>query len=160
MKIIRDMEGILEVMRAKRDALNISHETIDNISGLPSGYTSKVLAPEPQRGVGYQSLGDLMGALAIGFIPVDDHEQIERVKSRLKKRDLKRVVPGSYRKALSMRLASSGETQENPEQQRKLRMQELGRKGGKRRLQTMSKRARQRVASHAARIRWEKHRKS
>lgn len=149
-RVIRTMPEILDVMRAKRDRLNISHETIDNIAGVQPGYTSKILAPSPLRGVGYQSLGDLLGALAIGFVPVDDVEQQERVKGRWQKRKRPQKLP------LSIALSIAAEIKETPELQRKLRMQELGKKGGKRRMKTMGKRARQRAATHAARVRWSK----
>jgi LPS O-antigen subunit length determinant protein (WzzB/FepE family) len=49
-----------------------------------------------------------------------------------------------------------------PELQAQLRdpefMKMIGKKGGKRRLKTMKKRARQQAASHAARMRWSKER--
>src|SRR5579859_6276253 len=83
---IRSMAELLDVIRAKRDALNVSHETIDQIAGVPSGYTSKILAPEPIRGVGYKSLGDILGALAIALVPIEDDEQRAKVQGRWQKR--------------------------------------------------------------------------
>lgn len=163
-KIIRTMPEILDVMRAKRDLLNISHETIDTISGVQPGYTSKILAPVPLKGVGYQSLGDLLGALAIGFVAVEDTEQRERVQSRWQKR--KR--PQRLLDASACRLSIETETPEifkiTPELKAKMEhtehMRMLGKLGGKasakKRMRTMGKRARQRAASHAARIRWAK----
>src|SRR5579859_2280568 len=83
---IRSMAELLDVIRAKRDALNVSHETIDQIAGVPSGYTSKILSPEPIRGVGYKSLGDILGALAIALVPIEDDEQRAKVQGRWQKR--------------------------------------------------------------------------
>lgn len=152
---LRSMADLVQALRDARDDRGVTHESLDAISGLPPGYVSKLLAPNPIRHVGYQSLGDLMGALGKALVMVDDPQQIERVEKRWVKR--KREVKPA---ALSIALSIAGETQENPSNQRKQRMQELGRKGGKRRMQTMSKRARQRIATHAARMRWAKSKKA
>jgi hypothetical protein len=37
---IRSQSELLDAIRARRDELNISHETIDNIAGFQAGYTS------------------------------------------------------------------------------------------------------------------------
>jgi hypothetical protein len=81
-KLVHDMPGVLDVMRAQRDRLNLSHETLDAISGLPSGYVGKVLAPEPVRGLGYMSLGALLGALGLALIVVEDSAAAERVRRK------------------------------------------------------------------------------
>lgn len=148
---IRSMPELLDALRARRDALNVSHETIDAISGLQSGYTSKLLAPKPIKNLGPITMGPLLGALGLAIVVVEDQEQVLRVKSRW----IKRKRP---QKLIALALMLKQE--ESPQLQRKLRMQELGKRGGKiggkRRLKTMSKRARQRAATHAARMRWAK----
>ena len=153
------MGELLDRIRARRDELNISHETIDTIAGLASGHTSKLLAPVPIRGIGYQSLGDLMGALGIALAVVEDSEQRAKVEGRWHKRKRpQKLVP------LSMPLSIENEVptqiQVTPELQQQIGgsdyMREIGKKGGKRRMKTMGKRARQRAASHAARMRWAK----
>jgi hypothetical protein len=154
--LIRSMEGILGVIRAKREALNISFETLDSIAGTQPGYCSKILAPVPMRGIGYQSLGDLLGALAIGFVPVDDLEQQTRVQSRWqkKKRPQKLVASSDLSKQ-----------EEIPEKSKQLEcftvMQIRGRAGGiasgkTRRRKALRRRELQRLRSHAARLSWAK----
>lgn len=156
---IRSMPELIEALRARRDALNISHETIDAISGLQAGYTSKLLAPQPIKGLGAMSLGALMGALAVGLLLVDDPEQRARVEPRWQKRKRPQKLIGQASQA-----SIAAEVQENPAPQPVYRSREFMKrisklgasKGGKRRAQTMSKRARQRAATHAARMRWAK----
>jgi hypothetical protein len=91
----------------------------------------------------------LLGALVKMLEMVDDAYAIAQVQHRwIKRKRPKRLIA----------LASMLKQEESPETQRKLRMQELGKRGGKiggkRRMKTMSKRARQRVATHAARVMW------
>jgi hypothetical protein len=81
-RMIHDMHGLLDVIRARRDALNVSHETIDHLAGFPAGYTSKLLAPEPVRGISHMSLGAVLGALGIGLVVVEDSAARERVHQK------------------------------------------------------------------------------
>ncbi len=163
---IRSMPELIAALRARRDALNISHETIDSIAGLQSGYTSKLLAPKPIKNLGPMSFGSLLGALGLAVVVVEDPSQVVRVSKHWepRKRPMKLPLLAS---ALSMDAEVPQMLQITSEidiELRKKRMQELGSKGGKiggakggkRRLRTMGKRARQRAASHAARKRWEK----
>lgn len=158
---IRSMAELVNALRARRDEIDISHETIDAIAGLQSGYASKLLAPRAPRNIGYMSLGDIMGALGIGLQVVEDSEQIQRVAGRWQKR---KPQGPRYQRSLSMPLSIDNEVpaqiEITPELQAKLEklehMRAIGKKGGKRRLKTMGKRARQAQASHAARKRWGK----
>ena len=93
-RLVHDMAGLLDIARARRDELNISHETIDALAGFPAGYASKILAPVPIRGIGYGSLGDLLGALGLALIVVEDLAAAERVRRRwLPRRRPQRKIP-------------------------------------------------------------------
>jgi hypothetical protein len=81
-KLIHSMSDLLDVIRARRDELNISHETIDHLAGFPAGYTSKLLAPEPLRGIGYMSLGAVMGALGMAMVAIEDATAAARVHQK------------------------------------------------------------------------------
>ena len=81
-KLIHGMPELLDVIRARRDALNLSHETIDDLAGFPAGYTGKLLSPNPIRGVGYMSLGAVMGALGIALVAIEDSAAAERVREK------------------------------------------------------------------------------
>lgn len=84
-RTVSTREQLLQVLRDRRDELNIAHTTIDAISGLPEGYVSKVLAPQPIRNIGPTSLRALLGALALGIVRVvivEDEEQAAKVRRR------------------------------------------------------------------------------
>jgi hypothetical protein len=81
-KVITTMTGLLDAIRARRDELDLSHETIDAIAGFPGGYTSKLLAPVPLRGISHMSLTAVLGALCIGLVVVEDAVAREKVEDR------------------------------------------------------------------------------
>jgi hypothetical protein len=85
-KVITSMPDLVAAIRARRDELNISHELIDDIAGLQSGYTSKLLAPVPGKNLGYMSLGAIMGALGIGLVVVEDSARRALVEGRWRQR--------------------------------------------------------------------------
>jgi hypothetical protein len=96
-KVITSMAGVLDAIRARRDELNLSHEAIDALCGFPGGYTSKLLAPVPIRGVSHMSLTALLGALALGFVVVEDAGQRQKIEGRWqpRKRPPNRKLPGA-----------------------------------------------------------------
>ncbi|MCG2639658.1 MULTISPECIES: hypothetical protein [Bradyrhizobium] len=79
---IRDIAGIRQALRDAKRARGITFATIDHISGLPDGYSSKVMAPNPPKMYGNQSLGEIMQAVGKMLIMVDDPEAIARVQHR------------------------------------------------------------------------------
>jgi hypothetical protein len=85
-KLIRSIPDLVQAVRARRDELGITHETIDEIAGLPSGYCSKLLAPEPMKGLGPISIPAILGALGVALVLVEDTAQVERVSPRWTKR--------------------------------------------------------------------------
>jgi hypothetical protein len=162
---IRSMPELVDAIRARRDELNISHETIDNIAGLQSGYTSKLLGPIQLKGFSHMSLGAVLGALGIGLVVIEDPEAKAKVEGRWQKRKrpqrlAQKIEPSASTFSIQNEVPS--EMQITAELQAKLRTKDNmkawgqmgGKKGSKRRMKTMSARARQRVAAHAARIRW------
>jgi hypothetical protein len=117
---IRDMAGLVEAIRRRKDELNISNETIDAIAGFQSGYAGKVLAPKPIRHVGYMSLGLILGALGVGLEVVEDEEVRIRVEGRWQKR--KRKVEPS-----APTFSTDPETQVKPIKKANILMQAKGR---------------------------------
>jgi hypothetical protein len=157
--LIRTAEDIVAAYRRRIAELGIAHATVDAISGLPDGYTSKLLAPVPMKTMSRKAIELLNGALAMGFVVAVDDEQTKLVQRRWAQR--KRPIRPS---ALASRVSTDDEMPEVPNLQPQNRnseyMKMIGKrgasKGGKRRMKTMGKRARQRIAAHAARIRWSK----
>ncbi|THD46585.1 MAG: hypothetical protein E8A46_26375 [Bradyrhizobium sp.] len=84
---ITNYDDLIIVLRARADELQVSRETIDFISGLPSGYAGKLLSLRHVRRIGLQSLGPLLTALGIKLIAVDDEAALEQCRSRYMKRD-------------------------------------------------------------------------
>ena len=47
--LVRDYDDIVAIARARRAQLDISYETLDDVAGVQSGYSAKVLGPTPSR---------------------------------------------------------------------------------------------------------------
>jgi hypothetical protein len=82
----RTYDELILGLRARADELKISRETIDAISGLQSGYASKLLAPVPIRTLSRVSLGAMLGSLGLKIILVEDAETLQKIEKRLMKR--------------------------------------------------------------------------
>lgn len=164
MTLLRTEGDLVEAYRRRIRELNITYATVDAISGLPDGYTAKLMSPEPMKGLGKKAMEGLNGALAMGFTYAVDAAQVEKVKGRWTKR--RRQPDKKKQLALASRFSIDNqgpiEIEITPELQAQIARREYmkmlgkrgGQKGGKRRLKTMGKRARQRAAAHAARVRW------
>ena len=154
-RVVTDYEALIEALRDRVDDMNISREDVDAAGDLQPGYASKLLSDPPIKNLGIKGFSGLLKATGMSLVMVVDPERAAKAIELTKPR---KIVGGSAiqirkKAALSIPLSivESHETQA-----RKQRMQELGRKGGKRRMKTMTRRARQRVAAHAARMRWAK----
>ena len=160
---IRSMPELVAALRARRDELQLTHETIDAIAGWPSGYAGKLLAPEPIKNLGWMSLGAALDTLGIALVVVENKEQRELVESRWKQRERPKNGTAlasrfSMANEVSMQIEITPEFQAQMQRKEYMRMigKRGGQKGGKRRLKTMGKRRRQAIAAHAARMRWSK----
>jgi hypothetical protein len=77
---------LLEAFRRRRDELDISYETLEQVAGLQPGYAAKVLVHPPMRRVGPLSLSLLLGGLGLRLTVSEDPEALERVRRRLEPR--------------------------------------------------------------------------
>lgn len=163
--MLRTEADMVEAYRARIRELNISYATVDAISGLPDGYTAKLMSPKPIRGLGEKAIEGLNGALAIAFVPAVDTAQVDRVSGRWVKR--KRAIDKKKQVLLLTASMTASMPNEVPailqitaDLERQLRnrefMKTIAKKGGTRRAKVLGKRRRQRIASHAARMRWAK----
>jgi hypothetical protein len=84
--VVGSIEQLLAALRARRDELEISNETIDAISGLSDRHTSKLLAANyPSRNLGPVSFPLILAALGLGVATItvsEDPEAIKRVEGR------------------------------------------------------------------------------
>lgn len=167
MRLLRTESDMVEAYRQRIRDLNITFATVDAISGLPDGYTAKLMSPRPMKGLGEKAIEGLNGALGMGFAVAVDVEQVERVKGRWAKRrraiDKKKQVlllpasiPASMPNEVPIILQVTPELQAQIEKREHLKR--IAKMGAKRRNKIMGKRARQRAAAHAARTRWSKER--
>lgn len=156
--LIRTAADIVEAYRRRIAELGIAHSTVDAISGLPDGYTSKLLAPTPMKTMSRAAIELLNGALAMGFIVAVDDEQARRVQARW----LPRKRPIRAMRSITGSIVT--ETHEivdvSPDLQRLLQrsefMRAIGLRGNIARKAKLSRWKRSVIARRAAKARWSK----
>ena len=151
---IRSMPELVEALRLRRDELNISHETIDSIAGLQSGYTSKLLAPKPIKNLGPMSFGSILGALGLAVVVVPDAEMVEKIGKHWVKRKRPQKLMASIPASIDCEVPLT--VQISPDLHAKLRR--LASLGGKARAAKLSRRRRKAIARKAILTRWRKNR--
>lgn len=160
---IRSMPELIDALRSRAHELQITHETIDAVSGLQSGYTSKLFAPVPIKNLGPISFSAILGALGLAVVVVEDPEQVERVKSRWTKRQ-KPLQQQPIQSALRIEHQVPQEIAVTPALQRLLNnpnwMKEIGARGGKSRWANLTPKQRAKAARKAVRARWKKRRRA
>jgi len=76
--VVNDFTDLILAMKARRHALNISQLQLDDLTGLPDGYTGKVelSATNPgaknARSLGRVSMAEMLRALNLKLVLVDD----------------------------------------------------------------------------------------
>jgi hypothetical protein len=91
--VATDYETMIELVRYRLEELNTTHESVDDVSGLHGGYTSKLVAPTPIKSMGKASMGPMLQTLGLALIVVRDDAQFARIKDRLARRERPRQVP-------------------------------------------------------------------
>ena len=81
--VAKDYEALIAALREWAWRLETTHAAIDDLAGLPEGYTNKCIRPEPDRGLNKTSLGLMLGALGLELWVVVDPVQLELVRHRL-----------------------------------------------------------------------------
>lgn len=161
---IRSMPELIQALRDRARELELTHETIDSVAGLQSGYASKLLAPKPIKNLGPMSFESLLGALGVAVVVIEDPEQVARISKQWTKR-LRPLrtplalpppsIPASIDHEVPLQIAVT------PALQRLLRnpewMREIGVRGGNERAAKLSAFRRRQIAKRAAKARWSKH---
>lgn len=138
----RSYADLQPILRARADALGLSRVELDRIAGVPAGYSSKVLAEVPLRQLGPDTLGPMVGALAVKLIVVEDPEALAKHTARGDKRVEKYALnAGKHGGAVHFKISL-----------RKLRQN--GRKGGANSRKFLGKRMARKLARKAANARW------
>jgi hypothetical protein len=153
---IRSMPELIEALRNRARELQLTHETIDNVAGLQSGYTSKLLAPKPIKNLGPMSFESILGALGVAVVVVTDQAAVERVQGRWEKRKrpqkLSPSIPPSIENEVPLHLPVTSQLQallRDPGYMRK-----IGLRGADVRNYRLSARRRKQIAREAAKARW------
>lgn len=135
-----DYDGLHRALQARASELKVRYDKLDQISGLPDGYVSKLLAPVPIRRIGMDSLGPLLQALCARCILVEDKEALRRYAHRMTERRRGMPSVGEHDIA-TIRIT-----------RRKLGM--LARRGGKNSMAKLTPKQRSKKAAKAAKARW------
>jgi hypothetical protein len=85
--MIRSMEDLLAALRARRDEIGVTHETIDEVAGWPSGYAGKLLSPSPIKNLGWMSLGVALDSMGVALVMIENVEQRKLVEKRWIRRE-------------------------------------------------------------------------
>lgn len=156
-RIVTDMEALHEAFRDRVEDLDVSRIELDAAAGLTPGYSSKLLCDPPMKFVGKETLPKMLKGTRLAIALVVDDGKLASAELPKRKYRIGRIrsAPGI-----------TGETQEIPVNIEELvktalqsRMREIGMKGNKsskRKARVEQRKARQRRATHAARMRWEK----
>ena len=125
------------IARARERQIAIGSDNAAYVSGLPSNYLAKLLAPKPTRRVGMISLAPVLAVLGVRLAMLEDKESISRLAARLKKRNEACVHTGAVHVVLSKRF-----------------LRKIGAKGGANSRKNLGKRKRRALARKAALARW------
>lgn len=79
--VARDAQESRKVLRDYADQRKISRAKLDELSGLPDGYSSKVLSDFPSKTLGMLSFWNILGALGLAVAFVKDKRRRHRIES-------------------------------------------------------------------------------
>ena len=87
---VRDHNELLVAIRQRVEQLDLSHSTVEYLSGLQSGYLSKVVANPPPKRMQPFTWFLILQALGCELQIVENPQLMERLKPRFEKRKLRR----------------------------------------------------------------------
>jgi hypothetical protein len=140
---VRDMTDLQRSLAARADAIGLSREVIDQLSGLPSGYAAKLLSLAPAKGIGTLSVFLLAGAVGYSIALVEDPDALAKAKRYARQRQKLRQGVGHWRSAKAMALVRA-----------------IASRGGKSRFARMSPEELRAHQSRSAQARWRKWRRA
>lgn len=90
-----DYDGLIEALRQRKAELGLSCLLMDELSGLPAGYTGKVLGPRRIKSLGAISTDAINGALGVKLAVIEDPDAMKRMAPRWERRNEAHVRAGS-----------------------------------------------------------------
>jgi hypothetical protein len=85
-RVIADIcsyEEMIAALRQRVSELQIHGQRFDDFAGLPIGYLSKLIGPNPVRRIGMQSFAPLLTGLGLRLLVIEDPQATARLKSRV-----------------------------------------------------------------------------
>jgi hypothetical protein len=84
--VFSDYDGQWNAIRARVEAMAITRNELDFLSGLQDGYSGKLLGTAQRRRFGEVSLGATLGAICCKLVLVEDPEATAKMLARVQKR--------------------------------------------------------------------------
>jgi hypothetical protein len=81
-RLIGSYDDLIDAIRVRVDELSLSREGLDDISGLPVGYSGKLLGPSRNKSLGRSSFGDMLGAIGCKLVLIEDPVATARTLAR------------------------------------------------------------------------------
>ena len=93
MTVIRSHADLIEALRARKNELGLSNRLCDDLGGLTSGHTDKVLGPTGTRGLTPLTLDVFLEMFAVEIVLRPNLEAARRMESRWEQREAGKVAP-------------------------------------------------------------------
>jgi hypothetical protein len=91
--MLRTADDVLEALRARKVALQLSNSMIDEIAGLTDGHFDKAAGPSRVKPPNLYTLMSIIGALGLAVQLVEDPERVRAVRNRWRRRVEHYVCP-------------------------------------------------------------------
>lgn len=85
--IVTSYDELIEAIRRRAVERGVSHNQLDELAGLPTGYCGKVLGPSQVKKLGPLSMSVMLQALGLALVVVEDPVSLARVADRHGGRD-------------------------------------------------------------------------
>jgi transcriptional regulator with XRE-family HTH domain len=139
-----DYDSLVAALRARIDALNLSHRVIEELAGMAEGSLAKYLADLRVKHLSITSLLQISEAVGVRGLLVIDEKLLRRMRPHYEQRETRKIH--------ARRHAKLGAT--TMKRVRPVVLSELGKAGAAARNAKLSAEARSTLASMAARARW------
>jgi hypothetical protein len=134
------IEGLQKLLRLRIEQTQITRLDLDQLSGLPSGYCSKLFSEVPIKKLGRLSLPCILAALNVKLIAVVDESAAAQQRITVTPRNQSHVRVQAVHSIIFTRR----------------RLQQMGKRGGAKSRFYMSRRQASALGKRAARARWQK----
>lgn len=167
--VVRDHDELVDALRARKDALGLSDQFVDECCFETGGHCNQVLGPSRRKNLGRKSLDGLLITLGCALVLVEDAERVRFMEAqwesrvaynirphlnRVSRAAVERVKPAIF----SEMGRRSGEIRNT--QQTVWCASKIGRKGGRATARNLTREQRAQSARRAAIARWAKAKKT